>query len=50
MRRSLFLIVVLMAIPAAVAWGALGDPEVADPTFAVSDEILEQLLHALGER
>ena len=42
MRRPLVLIVLLLAVPAA-AWAAFDEPEVADPTFFVSDSIPDQL-------
>jgi hypothetical protein len=41
-RRPLFLIVLLLAIP-GVALAAFDDPEVADPIFFVSDTIPDQL-------
>ena len=43
MRRSLVLLIAVMAIPVATAWAAFGDPEVADPTFFVDNTIPEQL-------
>jgi hypothetical protein len=42
-RRSLFLIVALLMFPTAVALAAFGEPEVADPTFFVSDTAPDQL-------
>ena len=35
MRRSLLLLIVVLAIPVATAWAAFGDPEVADPRHTV---------------
>jgi hypothetical protein len=43
MRRSLLLLIVVIAVPVTTALAAFGDPEVADPTFFVSDTIPDQL-------
>jgi hypothetical protein len=41
MRRSLLLLLAVMAIRVAAGWAAYGDAEVVDPTFFVDDTIPE---------